>query len=256
VDLPTGMPMGAEALIRWDHPDRGAIPPNVFIPIAEQSSLIASIGTWVLRRAIRQVARWRETGVVGEDFWMSINVSPRQFADAGLPGLLAEELMQQGVPARCVVLEITESLMVEGNEGTEQVIRELRAIGVRISVDDFGTGFSALSYLRKHPITGVKVDRSFVAGLGSNPEDEEIVRAVVAMSTALRLTVVAEGVETTGQRDVLAALGVPLGQGWLWGRGVLPERFVELWGTAAHLDPHGAELARDPQAIAGNSKSQ
>jgi diguanylate cyclase (GGDEF)-like protein len=229
VDLPTGLPLGAEALIRWDHPERGPIPPGMFIPIAEQSSLIAQIGTWVLRKAIRQVAEWRAAGSVKEDFWMSINVSARQFTDTGLPGLIAEELMQQGLPARCVVLEITESLMVEGSDGTEQVIRDLRALGLRISVDDFGTGFSALGYLRRHPVTGVKIDRSFVAGLGANSEDEEIVRAVVAMSTALGLTVVAEGVETTGQRDVLAGLGVPLGQGWLWGRGVRAEQFVEQW---------------------------
>jgi EAL domain-containing protein (putative c-di-GMP-specific phosphodiesterase class I) len=128
------------------------------------------------------------------------------------------------------------------------VLIELRAMGVRISVDDFGTGFSALGYLRRHPVTGVKIDRSFVAGLGANAEDEEIVRAVVAMSAALGLTVVAEGVETIDQRAVLAGLGVTLAQGWLWGKAVDPQRFAERWAPAgqAYADGVSARPAAGP----------
>jgi diguanylate cyclase (GGDEF)-like protein len=235
VDLPTGRVVGAEALARWTHPERGPIAPDVFIPIAEDSRLIAALGSWVLGQSIRQLARWRADGLVGDDFWMSVNVSPRQLTDAGLPGLLAHELQRWRVPPGLVVLEITESVMLEGSVTTDRVLKDLRGLGVGLSVDDFGTGFSALGYLRRHPVNGVKVDRSFVAGLGTNAEDEEIVRAVVAMSTALGLSVVAEGVETPAQRDVLAGLGVPLGQGWLWGRAVEPTAFAAQWGRTRSL---------------------
>ncbi|HYT09773.1 MAG TPA: EAL domain-containing protein, partial [Mycobacteriales bacterium] len=145
-----------------------------------------------------------------------------------------------------LVLEITESVMLDQSEVTEQVLLELRALGLRLVVDDFGTGFSALGYLRRHPVTGVKVDRGFVDGLGRDPEDEEIVRAVVAMSSALGLSVVAEGVETAVQRGVLISLGVILGQGMLWGLAVDPMTFARLHGT-----PPLARLT--DQLVAGNS---
>jgi diguanylate cyclase (GGDEF)-like protein len=233
VDLASGRPMGAEALVRWAHPTRGPISPTVFIPIAEDSNLISLLGAWVLRRSVRQFAAWRATGVVDEEFFISINVSPRQLSDGGFAAKVAAELRDAGVPASRVVLEITESVMVEGGGATETLLRELRELGVGIAVDDFGTGFSALGYLRSHPVTGVKIDRSFVAGLGKNAEDEEIVRAVVAMSTALALSVVAEGVETADQRAVLAGLGVTLAQGWLWGHAIDPQSFAETWSTTA-----------------------
>ncbi|GIF76339.1 EAL domain-containing protein [Asanoa siamensis] len=219
---------GVEALLRWEHPVKGTIPPTKFIPVAEETGLITDLGRWVMREALRQLAEWRKDDVVGEDFWLSINVSPRQLRDPRLPGELAEALVEHGLDGSSVMLEITESVMVDGSQVTDQVMAELRGLGVRLVVDDFGTGFSALGYLRRHPVTGVKIDRSFVGGLGTNPEDEEIVRAVVAMSSALGLTVVAEGVQTQAQRDVLQALGVVYGQGWLWGRPQDPETFARL----------------------------
>ncbi|WP_433076250.1 putative bifunctional diguanylate cyclase/phosphodiesterase [Dactylosporangium sp. CA-052675] len=229
VDLTDGLgtrTVGAEALVRWEHPVRGWLGPNMFIAVAEDANLISALGAWVLREAVQQLARWRDKGVVGEDFWMSVNVSPRQLGDAAFAERVAAILAQARVPARNLVLEITESVMVEGGELTERLLLRLRELGVRICVDDFGTGFSALGYLRRHPVTGVKIDRSFVGGLGVSTQDEEIVRAVVAMSGALNLTVVAEGVETTAQRNVLAALKVPLAQGWLWGRAVPAHTFA------------------------------
>ena len=147
-------------------------------------------------------------------------MSPRQLSDPELPLVVAAELLRYGVPARGVALEMTESVMVDGSSVTARVLFELRELGVRLLVDDFGTGFSALGYLRRFPVTGVKIDRSFVSGLGQSIEDEEIVRAVVAMSYALGLSIVAEGVETRRQRDALAAVGVTQGQGWLWGPAV------------------------------------
>ncbi len=237
VRMDTGRPLGAEALVRWDHPERGPIPPMTFIPIAEDAGLIGAIGTWVREESLRQLGRWRADGTVADDFYLSVNVSPRQLSDPQLPLSVAAELLRFGVPARRVALEMTESVMVDGSSVTARVLFELREMGLRLLVDDFGTGFSALGYLRRFPVTGVKIDRSFVAGLGQNSQDEEIVRAVVAMSDALGLTIVAEGVETRRQRDALAAVGVVQGQGWLWGAAVPPLDFAGRWhagGSTVH----------------------
>jgi diguanylate cyclase (GGDEF)-like protein len=232
VAIDSGRLVGAEALVRWIHPERGLVPPSAFIPIAEQAGLIGVVGTWVRQQALRQLGGWRLDGTVGADFYLSINVSPQQFTDPELPLIVAGELLRFGVPAHCVALEMTESVMVDGSQVTGQVLFELRRLGIKLLIDDFGTGYSALGYLRRFPVTGVKIDRSFVTGLGSSTEDEEIVRAVVAMSHALGLSVIAEGVETPLQRGVLAATGVSNGQGWLWGRAVPAAEFAARWHAA------------------------
>jgi diguanylate cyclase (GGDEF)-like protein len=237
VDLVTGRVMGAEALARWDHPIRGPVSPEAFIPVAEDTGLISRIGHWVLNESLSQLAGWRADGTVGDLFWLSVNVSPRQLRDPSLPADLSSMLLQCRVPAHSVVLEITESVMIDASAVTSRVLFELRNMGVRIVVDDFGTGYSALGYLRRHPVTGVKVtgvkvDRAFVHGLGVNDEEEAIVRAVVAMTSALNLSVVAEGVETSMQQEVLASLGVMFGQGKLWGASVPPEEFRAIWSIA------------------------
>ena len=247
VRLDNGRALGAEALVRWTHPTRGQIPPLSFIGIAEESGMIAQIGTWVREEALRQLAEWRTDGTVADDFYLSINVSPRQLNDADLPLVVSAELLKYGVPARAVALEMTESVMVDGSSVTSRVLFELRELGVRLLVDDFGTGFSALGYLRKFPVTGVKIDRSFVSGLGQSLADEEIVRAVVAMSYALGLSIVAEGVENRSQRDALAAVGVTQGQGWLWGPAVPPAEFAAHW----HAGGPAARAAVAKPAVAG-----
>jgi diguanylate cyclase (GGDEF)-like protein len=246
VRLETGRPIGAEALVRWNHPRRGPIPPMTFIPVAEDAGLIGALGTWVRNEALRQLSRWRADGTVGPEFYLSINVSPRQLSDAELPLVVSGELLSYGVPAHAVALEMTESVMADGGNVTARVLFELRELGVGLLVDDFGTGFSALGYLRRFPVTGVKIDRSFVSGLGAGGEDEEIVRAVVAMSRALGLSIVAEGVETRVQRDALAAVGVTQGQGWLWGPGVAPADFAAHWGVRLHLPGHAQLAAGNP----------
>ncbi|NUT37775.1 MAG: EAL domain-containing protein [Hamadaea sp.] len=229
VRLATGQVVGAEALLRWTHPTRGDVGPANFIPVAEDTGLILDIGRWVLHDALRQLAQWRASGAVSEDFWLSINVSARQLRDPRLPGELAAALATYGVPASVVVLELTESVMIDPLSPADEGLRALRALGVSLVVDDFGTGFSALGYLRSYPVTGVKIDRSFVVGLGRNPEDEAIVRAVVAMSGAMQLSVVAEGVQDEEQRRSLADMGVTLGQGWLWGKPVDAAAFTRRW---------------------------
>ncbi|WP_067501581.1 bifunctional diguanylate cyclase/phosphodiesterase [Actinoplanes sp. TFC3] len=235
VHLGTGRPAGAEALARWTHPTRGPIPPMTFIPVAEDCGLIGALGTWVRNEALRQLAEWRAGGTVDESFYMSVNVSPRQLVEPALPLIISAELLQYGLPSSAVALEMTESVMVDGGGVAAKVLFELRELGLRLLVDDFGTGFSALGYLRRFPVTGVKVDRSFVSGLGDHGEDEEIVRAVVAMSRALGLSIVAEGVETRVQRDALAGVGVTQGQGWLWGPGVAAGDFVLHWAVHRHV---------------------
>ncbi|GAA2876994.1 hypothetical protein Acy02nite_06770 [Actinoplanes cyaneus] len=235
VRLETGMPVGAEALVRWEHPERGSIPPMLFIPIAEDSGLISEIGTFVRTEALRQLGVWRSQGVVSESFYLSVNVSPRQLSEPDLPLVISGELFRFGVPAQCVALEMTESVMVDGSSVTARVLHELRQLGAKLLVDDFGTGFSALGYLRQFPVTGVKIDRSFVTGLGKNDQDDEIVRAVVAMSHALGLSVIAEGVETPLQREALYHVGVVNGQGWLWGKAVPAQEFAERWHLTAAL---------------------
>jgi diguanylate cyclase (GGDEF)-like protein len=236
VAIGTGRPLGAEALLRWVHPERGPISPAVFIPIAEDAGLIEAIGTWVRQDALRQLGEWRAAGVVDDEFYLSINVSPRQLTEPDLPAIVSAELLRFGVPAHSVALEMTETVMVDGSSMTARVLFELRELGVKLLIDDFGTGFSALGYLRRFPVTGVKIDRSFVTDLGGSAEDDAIVRAVVGMSFALGLSVIAEGVETRLQRDTLARIGVTNGQGWLWGPAVSPAEFARHWhatGTAA-----------------------
>jgi diguanylate cyclase (GGDEF)-like protein len=244
VRLPEGDVVGAEALIRWDHPVRGPIPPATFIPIAEETGMIGAIGAWVLAEAVRTTADWRRTGIVPDDFWISVNVSPRQLRSDRMLDLVRVALAENDLPPSALVLEITESVMLDQSEVTERVLVELRGLGVRLAVDDFGTGFSALGYLRRHPVTGVKIDRGFVDGLGRDPQDEEIVRAVVAMSSALGLSVVAEGVETPAQCAVLVALGVVLGQGYLWGKAVRPAEFAAAHGTGPGPGRDDLVLAR------------
>ncbi|WP_433382323.1 putative bifunctional diguanylate cyclase/phosphodiesterase [Actinoplanes sp. CA-142083] len=238
VRLESGLPIGAEALVRWVHAERGPISPAVFIPLAEDAGLIGAIGTYVRQEALRQLAAWRADGTVADDFYLSINVSAKQLTDPSLPLIVSSELLEYGVPARCVALEMTETVMMDGSGATSRVVFELRELGVKLLIDDFGTGFSGLGYLRRFPVTGVKIDRSFVVGLGADEEAGELVRAIVAMSQALRLSVIAEGVETRVQRDALAAMGVTNGQGWLWGPAVPPAEFAAHWhasGTAATL---------------------
>lgn len=257
VRLSDGVLAGAEALMRWEHPERGPVPPATFIPIAEEAGLIGEMGDWALRQALVATADWRRERLVADDFWMSVNASPRQLRDDRMLHAVRDALATSGLPPAALVLEITESVMLDESAATERVLAQLRALGVRLVVDDFGTGFSALGYLRRHPVTGVKIDRGFVDGLGRDAEDEEIVRAVVAMSSALGLSVVAEGVETVVQRNMLGVLGVSLGQGWLWGRAVPPEEFVQRHGAGGPAltgpQPTGPLAALPTQAGAGNS---
>jgi diguanylate cyclase (GGDEF)-like protein len=218
VALPSGRVVSHEALLRWNHPTRGAVPPSTFIDLAEDAGLIVEIGEWVLLQSLEVLAqRWRAGD---RHLTVAVNVAGRQLADRTLPHRVARALAHHGLPPSALKLEITESAMLQDGGDVERTMAELVANGVRLSMDDFGTGFSSLSYLRRLPVAEVKIDRSFVAGIVDSPADEEIVRAATAMAHALRLEVVAEGVETVEQRLMLQRLGVDRGQGWLFGRPV------------------------------------
>lgn len=216
VELATGRLLGFEALARWNRPDGGPCTPDVFIAAAEENGLILPIGDFVLERALGELRSWRASspGAVG----VNVNVSARQLQDPGFTGRVIAALARQQVPASALRLEVTESTLVGDEAVAATSLRELERAGVSISVDDFGTGYSSLSYLSRLKVHEVKIDRSFVAGVTSRPEDLAIVRATAAMAQALGLAVVAEGIEDEAQRQVLVELGIGRGQGWLLGR--------------------------------------
>jgi EAL domain-containing protein (putative c-di-GMP-specific phosphodiesterase class I) len=219
VDMGTGELRGFEALLRWTHPVLGPMAPLDFIPVAEETGLIVDIGAWVVTEALRQLSVWRsQHGEAARDVYVAVNVSARQLRDPALAQHVAVQLRRFDVPATNLVLEITESAMVADVEVASEPLLAVDALGVRVAVDDFGTGYSSLAHLRRFPVSILKIDRSFVDGIADDPDDGEIVRAVVGMAEALGLALVAEGVETEQQRSLLSLLGVASAQGWLFGR--------------------------------------
>jgi diguanylate cyclase (GGDEF)-like protein len=222
VSLDTGEVAGWEALVRWQHPRRGLVPPTVFIPIAEETGLIVAIGTWVLDRACRQVRAWHDMSG-NTSLAISVNVAARQFGDPALIGTVQRALRRSGLPPSCLKLEITESAIMGDAKGAVTTLRALKALGVQIAIDDFGTGYSSLAYLKQFPVDLLKIDRSFVDGLGRDPHDTAIVRSVVALAKTLELRLIAEGIETAEQRAQLAMLECEYGQGYLFDRPLTPE---------------------------------
>jgi diguanylate cyclase (GGDEF)-like protein/PAS domain S-box-containing protein len=213
VDVSTRAVVGREALVRWNHPERGQLAPMLFLPVAEESGLIVQLGAWVLAEAARAAAAAPDS--VG---YVAINVSPNQVTRPGLADSVERALAEAGLPAERLVIELTESVMLSTAPSARREIEYLDGLGVRIVVDDFGTGFSALSYLRDLPISGIKVDRSFTAGLGTDPQCERIVEALTGLAHGLDVDVIVEGVETEHQREMLTSIGAEHAQGYLFGR--------------------------------------
>jgi len=218
VCLRSRLPMGAEALVRWQHPERGLVGPDEFIGLAEETGLIVPIGNHVLRDACLQAQRWRAARPDGPPLCIKVNLSARQFAHPSLVGVVAGILGESGIDPASVYLEITESVLMEDAESTSAALRELKSLGVSLAVDDFGTGYSSLLYLKRFPVDELKIDRTFVAGLLGNADDEAIVAAIVSLAHSLGLKAVAEGVESTGQLTRLQELGCDIGQGYHFGR--------------------------------------
>jgi diguanylate cyclase (GGDEF)-like protein/PAS domain S-box-containing protein len=224
VELPGRHMVGAEALLRWSHPAHGDVSPVEFIPLAEDSGTIHEIGTYVLRETCRTLAR--RTGAGGSAVHVAVNLSAVQLDDPNLTVMVRETLSSSGLPPSSLCLEITESMLMRDHVAATRQLNELRALGVRLAIDDFGTGYSSLAQLRRLPLDTLKIDRSFVSGLGGSRDAEAIVTSIIAMAHAVDLTVVAEGVETEQQLDVLQRLGCDLAQGYYFGR---PARAVDVF---------------------------
>ena len=223
-----GRVVGAEALLRWQHPMLGMISPSMFIDVAEQSGLIDGIGLRVLQSACAEAMRWSTIGEGGERLFVSVNVSPRQLRKGDLPDIVAECLRESGLPASCLHLELTETAVISDELQAATMLARLHATGVKVWLDDFGTGFSGLSHLRRVPVDGVKIDRSFVADLQRDPDDLALTTAIIAMAHSLGITVVAEGVEKEAQYNLLAERGCDLVQGYWLSHPISATEFAHL----------------------------
>ncbi len=230
-DVGTNHIVGAEALVRWRHPDRGLLLPDEFIPIAEDSGLIVELGELVLRAACEQAVRWEVAGL--PQIRIAVNLSAVQFRDASLAGMVASVLDETGVDPRLLELEITESTAMQPAALALEILNDLTGLGVRISLDDFGTGYSSLQHLKEFPIYALKVDRSFVSGITVEGNRAAIVRAIVAIGRSLGLKVIAEGVETLDQLAFLRDQACGWYQGFLLARPLSPETFASLLQRAA-----------------------
>jgi EAL domain-containing protein (putative c-di-GMP-specific phosphodiesterase class I) len=227
LDLRTTEVTAVEALMRWQHPTRGTISPMSFVPVAEQTGMIVPLTLWVLREACAQLRTWDESPAT-QGLSVAVNISGRLVREPGIGSAIARELHRSGIDPHRLILEITESLLMEDRSYAVQTLCQLRALGCRLSVDDFGTGYSSLSRLNKLPIDEVKIDQSFVSQLDRGDAGRTIVTASVAMAHGLGLRVVAEGVETERQLTVLRSVGCDDGQGYLFGRPDSPEHITAL----------------------------
>jgi diguanylate cyclase (GGDEF)-like protein/PAS domain S-box-containing protein len=226
VDLTDGTIAGVEALVRWQHPERGLVPPGDFLPVAEETGLIVPLGTWVLQEACRQVAEWQREIPGAHSLQLSVNLSAAQASRADLVDVVEDALAGSGVAPSDLCLEITESVLVEATTSTTSRLIGVKGLGVRLALDDFGTGYSSLTYLRRFPVDVVKVDRTFVSGLGRDAADDAIVDAVIGLTQSLGLAAVAEGVETPEQAAILQAMGCRYSQGFYYSRPCTPDQLA------------------------------
>ena len=226
VDATSGRIKGAEALIRWQHPQWGLVSPAQFVPLAEETGLIVPISDWVMQSASRQLGEWYRAGQT--EFSLAINLSSPSFQQANLVSRVSDLLKTQAVPPAKLTIEVTESILIKDTSLALSTLSRLRELGVRISMDDFGTGYSSLSYLRHLPIDQLKIDRSFIKDITEDAEDTAIAAAIIALAQSLRLEVVAEGVETRGQVDLLTARGCRMMQGYYFSRPVPADEFTQM----------------------------
>ena len=224
VDLETGKVAGAEALVRWEHPERGLLTPASFISRCEESGLILQLGDWILREVCAQIARWQATRSL-PPLRISVNMSARQFVQRTVVERVERSLRDAGIDPQRLCLELTESCLMEGSEASVQKVRELVGLGVAVAVDDFGTGYSSLAYLKHFPVSALKIDRSFISGLPQDPDSVALTRAVIALGTAMDLDIVAEGVENRAQAAFLRKRGCGKAQGYLYGHALSAEKF-------------------------------
>ena len=231
VDVATGCIVGAEALIRWQHPEQGLVPPGDFIPLAEESGLVMPIGEWALAETCRQIAEWEAAGLAAVP--VAVNLASTHLRERGLPDLIASMLKTFGIKPGLLEIEVTESILLADPELSVQIAQRIGEMDVRLSIDDFGTGYSSLSYLKRLPIHALKIDRSFVRDLASDPDDAAIITAIIAMAHSLKLKVIAEGVETEAQLAFLKARQCDEYQGFLMRKAVPAAEFALMMSRRA-----------------------
>jgi diguanylate cyclase (GGDEF)-like protein len=255
MDVISGRPVGAEALLRWKHPERGMVPPDEFIPVAEQTGIIVPLGAWVLEAAVEQAAEWNRHRVSRRALGISVNLSGLQLSDPHLEQRIHATLSRHGFDPERLTLEITESMLMTDALDTMSTLERLRDIGVRIAIDDFGTGYSSLAYLKRLPARALKIDKAFIDGLGVSTEDTSLVTGIIGLASALGFEIVAEGVETELQLKELRRLGCEYSQGYHHSRPLSADDF-ELWlgddttqtlvEAPAQLTVESPEVARTP----------
>ncbi len=250
VDLANGHMVGVEALIRWEHPERGFLSPADFLPIAEETGLIIPMGTWVLQEALRQLGHWHRTIPASQGLSVSVNLSAAQASCTDLVDIVEDALTTSGVAPSELCLEITESVLLDATTSTTSRLIGVKGLGVRLALDDFGTGYSSLTYLRRFPVDVVKIDRTFVSGLGTDAADNAIVDSVVGLAQSLGLAAVAEGVETQEQVVALQSMGCRFAQGYLYSRPCTPEQLVQLFRGSHPLTPSSGERVMSRSRIA------
>jgi EAL domain-containing protein (putative c-di-GMP-specific phosphodiesterase class I) len=233
IHLESGRIQAFEVLIRWRHPTRGLIMPSEFIPLAEKSGLICEIGRWVLQAACDQTAAWHAQYPSAADVAVAVNLSARQFASGDLVRMVQSALRSSGLSPRHLILEITETLLMDNAQRTHRVIARLKGLGVRLSIDDFGAGYSSLAYLRDFDMDTMKIDRSFVARLDDRHEDIEIIRTIISLAHTLNMTVIAEGVEKLSQLLHLRKMACENSQGYLYRRPLHPSAAGQLLAAGA-----------------------
>ena len=236
-----------EALMRWQHPELGMMPPVTFIPIAEEIGLIVSFGEWVLEEACRQIKAWHDAGLPAVA--MAINLASPSFRQPDLVQRVKSALRRHGVPPASLCIEATESILMRDADATMATLKQLREIGVKLSIDDFGTGYSSLSYLRRFPIDQLKIDRSFVNELAVNSDDAAIIAAITSLARSLSLEVVAEGVETAKQARMLAQQGCYIMQGYFFSKPVPAEALTEMLAQGAEFNKRILESLGGPFGI-------
>jgi diguanylate cyclase len=232
VELATGRVEGVEALVRWNHPSRGLLMPDQFIPLAEETGMIVDLGRWVLRNAVRQLRDWQRELILDSRFNVRVNISTTELQNLDLIEHVRDILRETGVDAANLVVELTESMAVNGGDVDKYSLRGLRRLGVQLEIDDFGTGYSSISYLRRLPVDVVKIDRSLIDGLGTDEKQGNLVEAVLHLIHACGLKAVAEGIETPEQAAELVRLGCASGQGYYFGKPAAASKLAEMIGQA------------------------
>jgi EAL domain-containing protein (putative c-di-GMP-specific phosphodiesterase class I) len=252
LDVISGRPTGAEALVRWIHPERGMVPPDEFISLAEETGLIVPLGTWVLETALAQANEWNQQRLTRRALGISVNLSGVQLGDPNLEQIVHAALSRSGFDPAKLTLEVTESVLMNDADDAMATLERLRTVGVGIAIDDFGTGYSSLAYLKQFRAKSLKVDKAFVDGLGTNPEDTALVTGIVGLAGALGLEIVAEGVESELQLRELRRLGVEYSQGYLHSRPLKNDDFTT-WLADQHPSKRarGAELPDVPPTAIG-----